>query len=168
MLLLDPLLSHLSASLVDYNRQARLPERIRLRFALHAGEVEHDSHGLSGSDVIVACRLLDADQLKGALRHSTVPLAAIVSDAIYDGIVRHRYRDIDPAGYHPVNVQVKKARLHAWIHLPGTDEAPSSNTPPRPRTPHGSYGPTSPPSSTAAVSCAASTRPAGAGGSWCS
>jgi tetratricopeptide (TPR) repeat protein len=124
VLLLDPLLSHLSASLVDYNRQARLPERIRLRFALHAGEVEHDSHGLSGSDVIVACRLLDADQLKGALRHSTVPLAAIVSDVVYDGIVRHRYRDIDPAGYHPVNVRVKKARMHAWIHLPGTDEAP--------------------------------------------
>ncbi|TCO62474.1 ATP-binding protein [Actinocrispum wychmicini] len=124
VLLLDPLLGNLNAALVDYNRDARLSERIRLRLALHAGEVGRDEHGLSGTDVIVAFRLLDAEELKGALRHSPVPLAAIVSDSIYDGIVRHRYRGIDPSTYHPVSVQVKKSRLHAWIHLPGTSTPP--------------------------------------------
>ncbi|MET0135366.1 MAG: NB-ARC domain-containing protein, partial [Kibdelosporangium sp.] len=124
VLLLDPLLGCLLAALNEYNRDARLAERIRLRLALHAGEVGMDQHGLSGTDVVLACRLLDADELKVALRHSQVPLAAIVSDGIYDGIVRHRYRSIDPADYHPVSVQVKKNRLHAWIHLPGTRTPP--------------------------------------------
>jgi tetratricopeptide (TPR) repeat protein len=127
VLLLDPLLGCLSAALIDYNRDARLAERIRLRVALHAGEVGMDQHGLSGTDLVLACRLLDAEELKVALRHSPVPLAAIVSDGIYDAIVRHRYRDIDPAGYHPVSVQVKKNRLHAWIHLPGTSTPPMIN-----------------------------------------
>lgn len=124
VLLLDPLLGNLNAALVDHNRDAPMPERIRLRLALHAGEVGRDEHGLSGTDVIAAFRLLDAEELKGALRHSPVPLAAIVSDVIYDGIVRHRYRGIDPATYHPVSVQVKKTRLHGWIHLPGTSAPP--------------------------------------------
>nr|WP_042190945.1 tetratricopeptide repeat protein [Kibdelosporangium sp. MJ126-NF4]CEL19730.1 transcriptional regulator, SARP family [Kibdelosporangium sp. MJ126-NF4]CTQ96955.1 transcriptional regulator, SARP family [Kibdelosporangium sp. MJ126-NF4] len=124
VLLLAPLLSSVSAALVDHNRVAKLSERIRLRVSLHAGEIGQDEHGLSGTDLVVACRLLDAEELKLALRHSPVPLAAIVSDGIYDGIVRHHYRDIDPATYHPVSVRVKRSRLHGWIHLPGTTVAP--------------------------------------------
>jgi len=31
--------------------------------------------------------------------------------------------DYDPASYHPVSVQVKKDRIHAWIHLPGVTAA---------------------------------------------
>jgi hypothetical protein len=124
VLLLDPLLGSLSAALTGYNRAARLAERIRLRLAVHAGEVAMDQHGLSGTDLVVACRLLDAEELRAALRHSPVPLAAIVSDGIYEGIVRHRYRNIEPANYHPVSVRVKRTQLNAWIHLPGTTSPP--------------------------------------------
>ncbi|MBP2323007.1 tetratricopeptide (TPR) repeat protein [Kibdelosporangium banguiense] len=124
VLLISPLLGTLSAALVGHNSQARLAERIRLRLAVHAGEVSMDDHGLSGTDLVVACRLLVAEQLRTSLRHSPVPLAAIVSDGIYDGIVRHCYGDIDPANYHPVPVSVKRTRLQAWIHLPGTETPP--------------------------------------------
>jgi tetratricopeptide (TPR) repeat protein len=124
VLLLDPLLGSLSAALTEHNRHARLAERIRLRLAIHAGEVTMDEHGMSGTDLIVASRLLDADELRGALRHSPVPLAVIVSDHIYNGIVRHGYRNIDPANYHPVSIRVKRTRLPAWIHLPGTTAPP--------------------------------------------
>lgn len=124
VLLLDPLLGCLSAALAEHNRTAALAQRFRLRMALHAGEVSRDAHGLSGADLVLACRMLDAAELKTALRRSPGNLAVIVSDGIYDGIVRHRYRTIDPAGYHPVSVQVKKDRIHAWIHLPGTTTPP--------------------------------------------
>jgi tetratricopeptide (TPR) repeat protein len=124
VLLLDPLLGSLSAALVDYNRDARLAERIRLRLVLHAGEVAMDEHGLSGTDLIVACRLLEAEELRLALRHSPVPLAVIVSDGIYDSIVRHRFRNIDATTFHPVSIRVKRSRLHGWIHLPGTSAPP--------------------------------------------
>ncbi|MBP2323092.1 tetratricopeptide (TPR) repeat protein [Kibdelosporangium banguiense] len=124
VLLLDPLLSGLCAALVDYNRHARLSERIRLRLVVHAGEVGVDDYGLSGTDLLAACRLLEAEELRIALRHSPVPLAAIVSDGIYDSIVRHGFRNIDPAAFHPVAVKVKRNRLHGWIHLPGTSIPP--------------------------------------------
>lgn len=124
VLLLDPLPGHLSAALTEHNRGAPLAHRIRLRLAVHAGEISVDQHGLSGTDLVEACRLLDADQLRDALRHSPVPLALAVSGTVYDGIVRHRHRGIDPATYHPVTVEVKRTRLAAWIHLPGTATPP--------------------------------------------
>lgn len=98
VLLLDPLLGCLSAALAEHDRTAALPHRFRLRMALHAGEVSRDAHGLSGSDLVLACRMVDAAELRTALRRSPVNLAVIVSDAIYNGIVRHRYRtSIRPA-----------------------------------------------------------------------
>lgn len=125
VLLLDPLFSCLLSALTEHNRRAALAERIRLRVALHAGEVTRDSHGLSGNaDVILACRLLDSAQLRTTLGNTGGPLAVIVSDTIYSGIVRHRYRGIDPAEYHPVSVTVKKTTANAWIHVPGDPTAP--------------------------------------------
>src|SRR5689334_8813417 len=44
------------------------PHRLRLRVALHAGEVTFDDHGSSGSDVDTAFALLDADLVRAALR----------------------------------------------------------------------------------------------------
>lgn len=124
VLLLDPLLGCLSAALAEHNRSAALAERIRLRVALHAGEVIHDGHGLAGGDVVRACRLLDAGELKTALVRSSTPLAVIVSDVIYETIVRHGYGRIDPALYHPVSVRVKKDVIPSWIHLYGSTAPP--------------------------------------------
>ena len=119
VLLLDPLLGCLSAALTDHNRAVPVAQRFRLRCAVHAGEVASDAHGLAGTDLVTTCRMLDAGELRAALRRSRGDVAVIVSELIYEGIVRHRYRGIDPVDYHPVSVQVKKTRLRGWIHLPG-------------------------------------------------
>ncbi|MFL6121608.1 hypothetical protein [Actinophytocola sp.] len=124
VLLIDPLLDCLCAALAEHNRNARLAERFRLRCAVHAGEVSNDPYGMSGIDLILACRMLDAAELRTALRNCPVDVATSFSDAFYEAAVRHGYRDIDPATYHPVLVQVKKNRIHAWIHLPGTAAPP--------------------------------------------
>jgi hypothetical protein len=129
VLLIDPLLSCLRATLAEYNRSARLAERFRLRCAIHAGEVSHDEYGLSGTDLILAFRMIEAAELRTSLLHSPVDVAVIVSDGIYDAVIRHGFRDIDPANYHPVFVQVKKNRCHAWIHLPGTTTPPIVTAP---------------------------------------
>lgn len=124
VLLLDPLVGCLSAGLAQHNRTVPLAHRFRLRLALDAGEVTIDDNGLSGTDLVRACRMLDAAELRTALRHASGDLAVIVSEGVYDGIVRHGYRSIDPAQYHPISTQVKKTRLRAWIHLPGTAQPP--------------------------------------------
>jgi hypothetical protein len=116
VLLIDPLLVCLRATLAEYNRNAELAERIRLRCAVHAGEVSNDEYGMSGIDLILAFRMLDSVELRAGLERSAADLAVIVSDVIYQAVVRHGYRDIDPATYHPVFVQVKKNRIHAWVH----------------------------------------------------
>lgn len=116
VLLIDPLLVCLRATVAEYNRTVRLAERFRLRCAVHAGEVASDEYGMSGIDLILAFRMLDSAELRDSLAKSPADLATIVSDAIYQAVVRHGYRDIDPATYHPVTVHAKKNRIHAWIH----------------------------------------------------
>ncbi|WP_104476806.1 tetratricopeptide repeat protein [Actinokineospora auranticolor] len=132
VLLLDPMPGCLLAALAEHNRGAELGHRVRMRLAVHAGEVSEDEHGRSGDDLVHACRLLDSADLRTALAHAGVPLAVIVSDAIYDGIVRHRYRGIDPTTYHPVSARIKNGRAHGWIHLPGTTEIPVTGAPAAP------------------------------------
>lgn len=116
VLLIDPLLDCLHATLAEHNRKARIAERLRLRCAIHAGEVSSDGHGMSGTDVILVFRLLDAAQLRTNLRNSPGHLATIVSDGIYQAVVRHGFRGIDPAAYHPVSVRTKANDVHAWLH----------------------------------------------------
>ncbi|GLY38384.1 NTPase [Amycolatopsis sp. NBRC 101858] len=125
VLLLDPLLPGLLAGLVDHNLRAPPAQRIRLRVAVHAGEITRDEHGVTGHDLVVVCRLLDSAELRAALAYADTPLAVGVSDHVYDTIVRHGYRGIEPSTYHPVTVQVKKTRLHGWIHVPGSRVPPS-------------------------------------------
>jgi hypothetical protein len=124
VLLIDPLLGCLCAALAEHNRDARLADRFRLRCAVHAGEVTLDEHGMSGIDLVLACRMLDVEELRSSLLHSPGAVAMIVSDSIYQAVVRHGYRGIDPATYHPLSVAVKKSRIHAWIHLPGATTPP--------------------------------------------
>ena len=91
------------------------PVRIRLRMALHAGEVRYDEHGVTAAAVNLAFRLLDADALKAALASSPGVLAVIASSWFFEEVVRHSGA---AAGYRPVNVAVKETTTIGWICLP--------------------------------------------------
>ena len=66
-LLAESLPSALVAALRAHNGTHPGPERIRLRMALHAGEVRYDEHGVTAAAVNLAFRLLEASGLKEAL-----------------------------------------------------------------------------------------------------
>ncbi len=125
--LLHPFVSTLAAALARHNRRAPTAERLRLRVVVHAGDILRDAHGHSGEDLNTAFRLLDSEPLHACLAQSAGDLAVIVSDVIYQAIVKHGYRRIDPAGYRPVTVVAKETNARAWIHAP---EVPR-RTPPR-------------------------------------
>ena len=91
------------------------PERIRLRMALHAGEVHYDRHGVTAVAVNLAFRLLDARPLKAALATSSGVLAVIVSSWFFDEVVRHSGA---APGYRPAEVAVKETTTTGWICLP--------------------------------------------------
>ncbi|WP_236725464.1 tetratricopeptide repeat protein [Amycolatopsis orientalis] len=92
-------------------------QRIRLRIALHAGEVGYDGHGVTSSSLTLAFRLCDAPPLKTALAASPGVLAVIASDWLFDDVIRHT-PGAAPATWRTVSVEVKEVTTTGWITLP--------------------------------------------------
>ncbi|WP_460441224.1 hypothetical protein [Amycolatopsis stemonae] len=97
----DLLLGALADELVAHNALHPPQERIRLRLALHAGEVSFDEYGVTGSSILHAQQLLDMPELKRALAGSEAVLAVIASDWVFDEVIRHSERSFAGA-YRPV------------------------------------------------------------------
>jgi class 3 adenylate cyclase len=117
--LLDSVAAHLRAGLRLHNKLASAGARIRLRVALHAGYVRRGHDGVQGRDVIHLFRLLDAPQLKARLAAGRDELAVIVSDDLYNDVIRHGPSLIDPSRYQRVTIRTKETCTPAWIWLPG-------------------------------------------------
>ncbi len=131
----------LAEALREHNATHTDEERIRLRMALHAGEVYYDEHGVTAESINLAFRLLDAGQLKAALADSPGALALIVSPWFFDEVVRHSPA-ADAATYRPVQVAVKETTAVGWISRPDhpypadadkLDRPPASPAAPVPR-----------------------------------
>ncbi|MFI5687807.1 hypothetical protein [Streptomyces sp. NPDC051636] len=123
--LLRALLTEVPAQLRTVNRMASRSAQIRLRGVLATGWVAVDEHdGWVGSDLNHACRLLDADVLRAALRERTGDFALCVSHALYEGVVRHDHPGIPAADFHTVTMAGKNGPLTAWLHgpVPATTE----------------------------------------------
>ncbi|MGH3762146.1 ATP-binding protein [Actinophytocola sp.] len=107
----------LAAALDRHNRRRRAAEQVRLRMALHAGEINYDEHGVTSVALNLAFRLLDSAPLKTMLTESSGVLAVITSSWFFEEVVRHS-RVCDPATYRSVTVEVKETTTTAWLHLP--------------------------------------------------
>lgn len=118
--LADRLPGRLAAALRDHNQGHSVGARLRLRMALHAGEVHYDERGKTSADLILASRILDAAEAKRALRDSTAPLVVIVSDPFYQSVIRDRSAT-RPDAYRPVDVRVKEISDQAWVRLVDAD-----------------------------------------------
>ena len=116
-LFVESLPSALVTALNAHNRARPGPEQIRLRMALHAGEINYDEHGVTAAAVNLAFRLVDAGPLKAALAGSPGVLAVIVSSWFFDEVVRHLAAE-DANRYRPVPVTVKETTTTCWICLP--------------------------------------------------
>ncbi|MFG2499987.1 hypothetical protein ACGFSB_17445 [Streptomyces sp. NPDC048441] len=117
--LLRALLTEVPAQLRAVNRMASSSAQIRLRAVLATGYVAVDElDGWVGSDLNHACRLLDAEVLRAALRERTDDFALCVSQSVYAGIVRHDRPGVPADGFHAVRVESKNGTLEAWLHGP--------------------------------------------------
>ena len=93
---------------------------VRIRIGMHAGKVTHDEHGFSGTAVDHACRLADSGAARRTLAAATGShLALIVSDLIYDSVVRHGGKFVTPEAYRRVRVSEKETEATAWVYAPG-------------------------------------------------
>lgn len=111
----------LAKSLRRHNSRHPPEERIRLRLAMHAGEVTRDGHGATGNSINLTFRLLDAPELKQAFRRAPGVLAVITSEWFYDEVVRHS----SVAGaYRRIPVVVKETSTSGWMHTVNVSNDP--------------------------------------------
>jgi class 3 adenylate cyclase len=101
-----------------HNRFSCEPVRMQLRVAVHVGPVYRDEHGFAGDDVTYLCRMLDAQPLRRALTDSRAELAFIISDYVYEKLVRRRQSLGDQRSFQRVRTRVKRTPVHGWIYLP--------------------------------------------------
>jgi hypothetical protein len=123
-----PALHRLSVGHNDSLPRASQPQRqMRLRVVIHAGEVHYDTNGCFGEALDLAFRLLDAAQVKKALRAANDPLVLVVSEDIHRSVIRHAYDGIDEHTFRPlVRVQIAGRRHTGWIHIPGAATRPNA------------------------------------------
>ncbi|MEJ2858390.1 MULTISPECIES: hypothetical protein [unclassified Saccharothrix] len=114
----------LARALHAHNTTHPPEQRIRLRMALHAGEVNYDDHGVTATAINLTFRLVDAARLKSELANSSGALAVITSSWFFDEVVRHS-SVCDRLAYRRVQVVVKETATTAWIHAPDQDASAS-------------------------------------------
>lgn len=104
--------------------------QIRLRTALHAGEVglERDG-GVHGRPLEILARLLDAEPLRAALRDAPngTPLALPMSGHYYEDAVRFGSLGVLPEDFTRQEVRMKEFVDQAWLYVP-TFTAPSAGS----------------------------------------
>jgi class 3 adenylate cyclase len=123
--LVSNLLARVEAALARHNaamdRQGACraaATQVRLRIAVHAGEVTFDSHGVVGAAVDHTFRLAEAPPFKSALAASTGVCALITSGWFFEEVVRH-HPDAHPERFRRIETQVKETHLTAFIRVPG-------------------------------------------------
>lgn len=135
--LLHPLAYELAARLHAHNRMARPLAEVRVRLALHAGDISLGPAGEPyGRPFEVTARMLDAPSVKSALAESPASLAVVISQHFYDDTVPHGYPGIEPESFRRVSITVKEYEEDAWLYLPhgGIPEPPAADREDRPET----------------------------------
>jgi hypothetical protein len=115
-LFVEALPLRLALALREHNDAHPPQEQIRLRMALHAGEVNYDEHGVTAAAINLTFRLLESRALKRLLGDSPGALAVITSSWFYEEVVKHS--SIVATAYRPVQVTVKETRTTGWVCLP--------------------------------------------------
>jgi hypothetical protein len=121
---LDPLVRYLHAGLRRHNKVSSEAAQILLRMAVHGGFVYRDDHGITGDAIVRLYRLLEAPSFKDAVRGNRAPLGVVVSQEIYNSVVRHGPGLIDPETYRRIPIVNKETRTEAWLHLPSGVQSP--------------------------------------------
>jgi hypothetical protein len=135
-LVLGEYVTHLAAELGGYNATRRPAGRMRLRLAVDAGVAATAALGFSGPAPIAVARYLNAPEVKQALAAAeSASLVVVVSDRLYQDVVRSRSHGLDPEQYRRIHVRQKEFAGYGWVRLPGVD--PQDEREPWPGAPEG-------------------------------
>jgi hypothetical protein len=117
--LADRLPDRLVAAVRRYNSTRTDNARLKLRVALHAGDIRRNSNGWVGRHVNDTFRILEAPEAKAALANSECVVALIVSDQFYTDVIADDEGSV-PDAYQQITVRAKKFVGDAWLRLAGS------------------------------------------------
>lgn len=142
--LVDPFPALLQERLAQRRNDRPGEAPLRLRVSLHVGPLPTDpaapsstGNGAARNDTH---RLLDADVIKEALRDVSPEIALvamIISDRVFDDVVRGRYAGLHPDNFVSVTARVagKGFDQPAWLHLPAQPGRSFPSSSPQPDDP---------------------------------
>jgi hypothetical protein len=114
----DGFIRELHAALRTYNRRSQAAVAMRMRVALHAGELSYDGKTWVGTELNTACRLVDLPALRAALAAEPgAHLALCVSDLWFQTVVQ-QHSGLDHRNYTPITFVAKEIGGKAWLHVP--------------------------------------------------
>jgi hypothetical protein len=121
--LLDPLIRVLDDAL----RARTVGEPwLRLRLVVDHGEAILDEHGSSGPALDEAFAMVDADELRAALKEARQGrMAVVVPDDLYRSVVRG-YAQPNPDAFRMRRLETKRGRIRTWVTVTGAVEQPGS------------------------------------------
>lgn len=112
----------LETILGELNRDIIGGTRLRLRVAMHHGTLTPGPFGPAGDAPIVVSRLLDARPLRRLLAdQQDRDLALIVSQSLYQDVVRTGFCSLDPEEFRPVRVNAKGVQYHGFVRRPAPE-----------------------------------------------
>lgn len=120
----DSVPREMTSELAAHNDAHPVQERVRLRMALHAGEVLYDEHGVTGAALNLTFRLLDAAPVRDALRVASRKYALVTSNWFFEEVVRQS-ANVDPRDFAPVAVRVKETETTGWLYTEPVERASS-------------------------------------------
>jgi hypothetical protein len=123
-IVLSSVVQRIDAALRRQHELASPVARIQLRVGIHAGEIHPDDHGLAGTALNHAFRILEAPEFKQLANGRAARLSIIVSSQVYDDVDRHGMGSIDPTVYQPIAVQSKETKTTSWVQLLGGTRQP--------------------------------------------
>jgi hypothetical protein len=113
-----------------YNRHANASARLRMRVAAHEGMTYLADSGFAGTAINTVCRLRDCREVKDALREAEGDMVLIVSDRIYEDVIRgHDGLDLAASEFEETSIEMpdKSFRATAYIFSgnDGRQDAPA-------------------------------------------
>ncbi|MEV5573734.1 hypothetical protein AB0L06_27145 [Spirillospora sp. NPDC052269] len=89
--------------------------RLRVRLALHHGTLTPGPFGPAGDAPVVVQRLLDSTPLRRLLDDPRRDLAVVVSDAMFDDVVRSGFCALPQSAFEAVRITAKGAVFHGHL-----------------------------------------------------
>ncbi|XVV17190.1 hypothetical protein ACQP2X_23280 [Actinoplanes sp. CA-131856] len=118
--LLGNFLNEMYEGVTAYNRNKHEDHRLRLRFGLAGGDVLiEDGVPRGGDPLVLAARLQNSPAAREATRSlPDAPLVAVVADDLYQRVVPHGAKGLQPRQFRGVTVDVNGVNVLAWLYVP--------------------------------------------------